>query len=135
MRFKRRKSSVKPLEWKKADDIKQEVVSLVTKLNLKWINLDRVYCVRSNHSQARAYARIWGMSRIWQETLGIPPAYCIEVLSEKFDHLPQHKKAEIILHELAHIPKNFSGALTPHNHSKGGFHEKLKLFLAAYKRG
>lgn len=130
-----RKKNQNPVDWQPADDIKAEITILVNKLGLSWVNLDRVYCVRSNNSSARAYARIWGMSRIWQETLKIPPSYCIEVLSEKYDHLPQRKRAEILLHEIAHIPKNFSGALVPHNHSKGGFHDKLKLFLAAYKKG
>lgn len=74
------------------------------------------------------------MGRIWQETLGIPASYCIEVISEKFDPLPKHKQAEVLLHEIAHIPKNFSGALVPHSHGKGSFHDKLKLFLSAYKK-
>jgi len=130
----RRKRPRKSIEWQKADDIKKQVSELVEKLELSWIDVRRIYCVRSNHSTARAYARIWGMSRIWQETLGIPATYCIEVISEKYDHLPERKRAEILLHEIAHIPKNFSGALVPHSHNKGGFHDKLKLFLRAYKK-
>jgi predicted metallopeptidase len=75
------------------------------------------------------------MGRLWQETLGIPAVYCIEVISEKFDTLPKDRQIEVLFHELAHIPKNFSGALLPHTrHHKGSFHDKLKGFLSAYKK-
>ncbi len=131
----RRRKAHAPIKWERADDIKLEVNRLVKKIKLDWIDLDKVYCVRSVNSTARAYARIWGMGRIWQETIGVPPVYCIEVISEKFDHLPEHKKIEVLFHELAHIPKNFSGALLPHtHHSVGSFHDKLKNFLNAYKK-
>lgn len=124
----------KKVDWQDAPDIKARVDDLVVKLNLHWIRPEDVYCVRSNYSNANAYARIWGMSRIWQEVLGIRAAYCLEVLSEKFDHLDKRRRDEILMHELAHIPKNFSGALLAHTKSKGGFHDKLKEMEAAYKK-
>ncbi|OGM71133.1 hypothetical protein A2897_02840 [Candidatus Woesebacteria bacterium RIFCSPLOWO2_01_FULL_44_24b] len=131
----RRRRAYKPVSWEKAEDVKKELTNLVKSVDLNWIDLDKVYCVRSTYSTARAYARIWGMGRIWQETLGIPASYCIEVISEKFDPLPKHKQVEVLFHELAHIPKNFSGALLPHTrHHKGSFHDKLRSFLAAYKQ-
>jgi predicted metallopeptidase len=43
-----------------------------------------------------------------------PPHYCLEILSEKFDKLSENNKTRILIHELMHIPKNFSGALLPH---------------------
>lgn len=132
--MRRRRRSTAPVRWEKADDIKNEVSYLIKKLQIDWLKEEHIYCVRSFNSTARAYARIWGMGRIWQETLGIPASYCIEVISEKFDPLPKHKQAEVLLHEIAHIPKNFSGALVPHSHGKGSFHDKLKLFLSAYKK-
>ncbi len=125
----------KPIVWEKADDIKDELASLVKSVDLNWIDLAKVYCVRSTNSTARAYARIWGMGRLWQETLGIPAVYCIEVISEKFDSLSKDRQIEVLFHELAHIPKNFSGALLPHTrHHKGSFHDKLRSFLNAYKK-
>lgn len=131
----RRRRHNAPVVWIKAPDVKSELVKLVGSVNLDWIELDKVYCVRSRNSTARAYARIWGMGRIWQETLGIPPTYCIEVISEKFDNLPRAKQIEVLFHELAHIPKSFSGALLPHTrHYKGSFHDKLKGFLAEYRK-
>ena len=114
----------KKLEWENAPDIKERVDKLIDKLELDWLDTNQIYCLRSNYSKARAYARIWGMGRIWQEAIGIKPSYCIEVLSEKFDHLSIERKDKILLHELAHIPKNFSGALVPHTKKgKGSFHD------------
>lgn len=124
----------KPVVWEKAPDVEEVLVDLVKQVNLDWVDMDRVYCLRSRNSTARAYARIWGMGRIWQETLGIPASYCIEVISEKFDRLPKHKQIEVLFHELAHIPRNFSGALLPHTrHHRGSFHDKLRGFLNAYR--
>lgn len=112
----------------------RDLKALVKSVDLDWVDLNRVYCLRSRNSTARAYARIWGMGRIWQETLGIPAVYCIEVISEKYDELPKDKQIEVLFHELAHIPRNFSGALLPHTrHHKGSFHDKLRSFLTAYK--
>ena len=132
--WKRRKKSRKPVVWEKAEDVKLEVEKLLTGLDINWVKANQVYCLRSVNSTARAYARIWGMGRVWQETLNIPPSYCIEVISERYDHLPYDKKIEVLLHEIAHIPKNFSGALVPHSHRKGSFHDKLKIFLSSYKK-
>ena len=130
----RRTHNNKKVDWQDATDIKSRIEHLIINLDLEWLKPEDIYCVRSENSNANAYARIWGMSRIWQQVLGIRAAYCIEVLSEKFDHLPKHKQDEVLMHELAHIPKNFSGALVAHNHSKGGFQDKLEEMKKSYKR-
>ncbi len=54
------------------------------------------------------------MPRIWQKALRVKAHYIIEVLSEKFDKLDENNKNKILIHELMHIPKTFSGALLPH---------------------
>lgn len=74
------------------------------------------------------------MGKIWQLALESPPAYCLEVIAERYDKLSKSDQDKVLLHELAHVPKNFSGALVAHTHSKGGFHDKLKTMVAAYDR-
>lgn len=130
-----RKSTRSKIDWKQATDIKLRIKFLVEKIDLDWVDTSRVYCVRSENANTRAIARIWGLSRIWQQTLDIKPAYVLEVVSEKFDRLSDFEQDKVLLHELAHIPKNFSGSLVPHTRGrKGSFHDKLHQFITAYKR-
>jgi predicted metallopeptidase len=123
------------IAWHEADDIKDRVHFLMDRINLSF-DKTNIYFRRSINANTRAYARIWGLGRVWQETLNLKPSYLIEVISEKFDDLPQDKKDEILLHELAHIPMNFSGSLMPHKHKgPGNFHDKLKDMITTYKKG
>lgn len=122
------KRKSKPIEWKNASDVKKRVVHLIKALELDTFMSSRIYCFRSTNANTRAYARIWGLGRVWQQALKLKPAYVLEVISEKFDHLEQKEKDHVLMHELAHIPMNFSGALMPHRHGKGAFHDKLKRY-------
>lgn len=74
----------------------------------------QITCMRSTGAKSSAYARIWSFPKIWQKALSHPPHYVIEVLSHHFDKLADDDKIRTIIHELMHIPKNFSGALVPH---------------------
>jgi len=123
------------VDWKKASDIEKRIKILSKLIGMDWVNTERIYCVRSTNSSSRAYARIWGLSRIWQETLKIKPAYIIEVLSNRFDGLPEEKQNDILIHELAHIPKNFSGSLVPHIRKKGkrNFNDRVKKYIKLNK--
>jgi len=107
-----------------ADDITERISFIVKAGRLSNISLERIFCIRSFGAKTRAYARIWGLARVWQKTLGIKPAYIIEVVSERFDKLPAVAKDKILLHELAHIPKGFSGALVPHK-NRGGVNSRV----------
>ncbi len=107
-------SGKKKWDFDNAQDVHERVVDLVNRLKLDYIDTDRVFCVRSNGSKARAYARIWGLSRIFQVTAGYKPTYVIEVLTQHFDNLSEEKKTKVIIHELLHIPKTFSGSLRSH---------------------
>ena len=123
----------KKISWGSAPDVKKRVKHLASSLNLVWIKPTRIFCVRSKNANTRAYARIWGLAKIWQDVLRIKPAYIIEVISEKYDGLPLVEQDKILLHEITHIPKNFSGALAPHIRSgKRSFHSKLELLVAQY---
>lgn len=103
------------MEFKPAPDVKTRLLAIQKKLQIPHINIHRIVCFRSTGSRSRrAQARIWAFPRIWQMALNQPPHYCLEVLSEKFDSLKEDDKIKILIHELMHIPKTFSGALLPH---------------------
>ena len=121
------------VEWREDRALKKDLISLIKGSKVSWVNISRVFAYRSLNAKTRAYARIWGLSRIWQEALKISPAYIIEVISEKYDKLSKHEKNKILLHELVHIPKNFSGALIPHTRRrKGSFRDTLKKLYEDY---
>ena len=131
----RRKKSVGTVDWQEAEDIRERVHLLVIRLQMNWIDPERVFCFRSQKSVARAYARIWGLSTIWQKALKTDAAYCIEVLSEKFDRESMRKQDEILIHELCHIPHTFSGSLLPHTRrGKNSFHDRVDTLVAMYKK-
>lgn len=102
------------MRLEKAADIQKRLKKILAANNHTHVKPARIFCFRSYGSRARARARIWAFPRIWQLALNLEPGYVIEVLSEKFDHLPEREKDRVLLHELAHIPKNFSGSLLPH---------------------
>lgn len=105
-------------------ELEGRIARLISSCNLNHINPRGVYCYVSTGAKTRAYARIWGLGRIFQQALKIEPAYVIEVISEKFDKLNQEQKDLVLVHELLHIPKSFSGALVPHRH-KGGVNDRV----------
>lgn len=101
-----------------APDIQKRIKFLVKELDLTYISAKNLICFRSTGSTGRAYARIWSLPKIWQMGLNIEAHYCIEVISEKFDRQYLDEQEKILIHELLHIPKNFSGALVPHRTHK-----------------
>lgn len=102
------------MELQPAPDIKRRITSLVNKLDFPHIKAGKIICFRSLGSKSRARARIWSFPRIWQLALKIGPHYAVEVLGEKFDKLNYEEQTKVLIHELMHIPKTFSGALLPH---------------------
>lgn len=104
------------LEWKKDSQIQHEMEEIISRLELSHIDPERVFCYRTTGSKAHAYARIWSFPRIFQDALSIEPSYVMEIISERFDRLNEENKKKVIIHELLHIPKNFSGSLLPHKY-------------------
>lgn len=130
---KARKFSSSKIDWKTAPDIKKRIVSLAKSLHLDHLKTARIFTYRSVNSKTRAYARIWGLSYLWQKTLKVPPTYIVEVLSEHFDGLSDTEKDKVLLHELSHVPQNFSGALVPHiRRGKRNFHRKVDELISRY---
>lgn len=134
--MRKSKLARKSLEWNKSPTLQRRIKTLAKFCDLPHIRATRVFCYESTGAKTRSYARIWGLNRIWQTTLGTEPAYILEVISEKFNKLSKKDKDHILIHELLHIPKNFSGALVPHR-QKGGVNERrvreLYGMLAAYE--
>ncbi|HIH19567.1 TPA: metallopeptidase [Candidatus Micrarchaeota archaeon] len=97
-----------------APDVEKMVSDIVDTLSYGHINEFRIICMRSRNATASAYARIWNLPDIWQKALGVGTFYIIEVLTQHYDPLQQEKKEKVLIHELLHIPKTFSGALRPH---------------------
>ncbi len=123
----------KSVDWVEAPDIAKRSLRLISALKMDWILYERLFFYRSNFSKARAYARTWGLPALWQRSLGVEPGYIIEVLAEHFDKLNKKEQDKVILHELTHIPHNFSGALIPHTRrKKGSFHKKLDELVLRY---
>lgn len=121
------------IKWVSAPDVKRRILHLTRKLEIDWVKTSSIYCFRSYEANTRAYARIWGLSRIWQEALKIKPAYVLEVISEKYDRLEELERDKVLLHEMTHIPRNFSGSLVPHiRHGKRNFHKKVELLISRY---
>lgn len=130
-----RKSSSKRVEWKLAPDINKRVNKIISSLETDWIKPEDIHCMRSENSKARAYARIWGLSKVFQISLKQSPSYVIEVISEKFDRLDKKRQDEVLIHELAHIPKTFSGSLVPHKRKgKFKFHDRVREMVRKYNK-
>jgi predicted metallopeptidase len=134
-KYIRYKKTNKSVDWKEAPDVKKRILFLKKSLNLDWLKPSDIYAFRSSYSRSRAIARIWGLSRIWQMALKLDAKYIIEVISERYDRLSQRKKDEVLLHEIVHIPRNFSGALIPHiRRGKRKFSDQLSGLINAYDK-
>lgn len=107
------------MNYKLAPEIKKQIRLLIKQLKFNHIKVNNIHCIRSFDAKTRAYARIWGMSKLFKEVVGIEPHYIIEVNAKKFDKLPEREKIKTLIHELMHIPKTFSGALLSH---RGRYH-------------
>jgi predicted metallopeptidase len=121
------------LEWIEAFDIKKELKDLIKTLNLSHIDQTRIFCYRTQGSKSRSYARVWSFPKIFQEALEIKPAYVIEVLAKHYDSLSSDDKKRVLIHELLHIPRNFSGALLPHRSHGRRLENQVKVLFKEYK--
>lgn len=122
------------LEWGDAKDVKKEINKIVRALQFSHVKTSRVYCYRTEGSKARAYARTWMMPKIFQHALDVEPAYVIEVLSKYYDKLSADEKSKVLIHELLHIPKNFSGALLSHRGRSRHIGHDANALFKEYKR-
>lgn len=113
---KRKKASSMRLEWSKDPELTVRVRQLVDDIEFLHIPKDRIFCFRTDGSKSRAYARIWAFPKIFQTVLEIEPAYVIEVINKYYNRLDNEEQTKVLIHELLHIPRNFSGSLLPHTY-------------------
>lgn len=112
----KKKAASKKLEWYTDYDLTERVRQMIADIGFVHIPKHRIFCFRTQGSKSRAYARIWSFPKIFQTVLDIEPAYVIEVISQYYDKLPHEEQSRVIIHELLHIPRNFSGSLLPHKY-------------------
>lgn len=134
-KVKRQKVKVKSLrlEWEDAGEIKKDIEKILKTINFPNIDASRIFCFRTSGSKSKAYARIWAMPKIFQRALVIRPAYVIEVLSKYYDKLDEDSKKKVLIHELLHIPKNFSGSLLPHRSRHRHLQTEVNKLFKEYK--
>lgn len=112
-----------PIRYYEAPDIKAQVDKIVAQLGFTHVETSRLYCYRSKGSKSRrTVARISSLGKLWQMALKTKAGYLIEVISERYDRLSQEEKEKVLIHELLHIPRGFSGGFKPH---KGNINQKI----------
>ncbi len=121
------------MDWNDAKDVEKDLIKVLKIIDLPYIDKDKIHCYRTTGSKTRAYARTWAFPKIFQRALGVEPAYVIEVLSKHYDKLDQDAKMKVLIHELLHIPKNFSGALLPHKTRSRNLHTLANQLFKEYK--
>ncbi|VVB97913.1 Uncharacterised protein [uncultured archaeon] len=123
------------MDVENAPDIQEKIEHILDVLDMRHIIGARIICMRSTGAKANAYARIWNLPKIWQKALEVNPFYVIEVVGEHFDPLGDERKIQVLIHELMHIPKKFSGGLVPHKHNGGRIDKKaVDKIYAEYLR-
>lgn len=121
------------IKYYEASDVKQLVDTIITELRLTHIDPKHIYCFKSRGSKSkRTIARIHSLEKLWQKALKTHPRYLIEVIAERYDKLSQTDREKVLIHELLHIPKGFSGGFRPHK----GYINKKKIdqLHAAFKQ-
>ncbi len=122
------------MDWNDAKDVEKDLKDILKWVDLPHVDIKKVHCYRTTGSKTRAYARTWAFPKIFQRALNVEPAYVIEVLSQHYDKLDHDAKMKVLIHELLHIPKNFSGALLPHKTRSRNLHTVANQLFKEYKK-
>jgi predicted metallopeptidase len=126
------------ITYERAPDIQERAMRIVEKLEMKHVDLSRVWFMRSKGSGSRyTLARIHVLPRIMQKALGIPTQYVVEVITERFDRLSPEDQTRTIIHELMHIPESFGGGFRHHRPyvNKRTVEETYKKYCASCRNG
>ena len=102
------------LVFTRSRSLEEALQILIRELGLGYIDGARVYGAVSRGSRSTAYARIWGLPSPFVR-LGICRAsYVIELVYENARSLGCEELLAVLVHELLHIPRSFSGGLRGH---------------------
>lgn len=121
------------MEWEEAKEVKKDLLEILSVIDMPYVDPKRIFCYRTYGSKSRSYARIWSFPKIFQDALEIQPAYVIEVLAKYYDRLSPDEQKKVLIHELLHIPKNFSGALLPHRTRSRQLHTLANQLYKQYQ--
>ena len=103
------------IQYYDAPDIRKRIETIVDVLKFDHVDLVNIRCIRSRGSKAkRTIARVHGLGRIWQQSLGMKPTYVIEVIHEIFDYYPPDAQDRTLIHEIMHIPHTAKGGFRHH---------------------
>jgi len=100
--------------WNQCRKTHARLRKIIGALGFTHVDPSRIFCVRGYGSTSEAWARIWGLPTLWQQVLGTRPAYVVEIIEPEFSRLPPEEQDRVLIHELLHIPRTFSGAIRPH---------------------
>jgi predicted metallopeptidase len=101
------------MRWEPAPDLHARLVDIAATLGFEHVQSAHVHCARVFGARANAWARIWGLPAIFQNVLDLPASYVVEFLCPAFDQLPEDEQDRVLIHELLHIPRTFSGSVRP----------------------
>jgi len=104
------------VRYEVAHDVERLARRIAERLGFNWLDFSRIHFIRTYGSKSRAIARVSGLPKAFQVSLGIPAHYVVEVIAERFDRLPAAEKEKVIIHELLHIPKSMGGGYRHHNY-------------------
>jgi predicted metallopeptidase len=102
------------MHWTACSKTHARLRKMIGALGFSHVDPSRIFCVRGYGSSSEAWARIWGLPTLWQQVLRTGPAYVIEIIEPEFSRLPPAEQDRVLIHELLHIPRTFSGAIRPH---------------------
>lgn len=106
-------------DYTEAEDLKERAKFLAEKHKLIWLDFDRIHFYRY-FSNTQTAAKCSGFSKVLRLPKSHLQPYYVIVFNEKHfnDKLSQLEKDKTIIHELLHIPKNFSGEFSSMGHRK-----------------
>lgn len=123
------------MNWDIAPDILLLIKKILSTGLFPHVDGDRITAIRGTGTTSRAIARTWSLPRPWQMALNVKPQYIIEIITERFDKMPLDRQEWVLVHELMHIPKTFSGALVPHrNRGRHINDHNVDILYQQYKR-